>query len=56
MSIKATDYNLQESLRESIRESLRESAIELELPTFKRLHMADSGCFSDDFATGIYIG
>lgn len=55
-SVKATDYLLQESLRESIKESLMESALELELPIFKRLHMANTGSFTDDFATGVYIG
>ena len=34
MSIKASDYLLQESLRESIKESIRESAEKPELPRF----------------------
>ena len=56
MSIKASDYLLQESLRESIKESLKESALELELPMFKKLHTAETGSYTDDYADGFYIG
>ena len=57
MSLKASDYMLQESLRESIKESIRESTEKPELPRFKKVHVPHDGMkWSDDFATGFYIG
>ena len=57
MSFKASDYLLQESLRESIKESIRESTEKPELPRFKKIHLPHDGIkFSDDFATGFYLG
>ena len=57
MSFKASDYLLQESLRESIKESLNERSEQPQLPRFKKMHVPRDGIkFSDDFATGFYIG
>jgi len=58
MSLKASDYMMQGSLRESIKESLKESADKgPELPKFRKVHIPHDGIkFSDDFATGYYIG
>ena len=58
MSLKASDYLLQESLRESIKESLRESAEKPDdFNRVKKIHIPrDGGKFSDDFATGFYLG
>ncbi len=58
MSIKASEFMLQESLRESIKVSLRESAKEInELPIFRKIHLPDEKTHpTDDYLTGIYLG
>ena len=56
-SLKASENMLQESLRESIKESLRESYEKPDFPCLKKINLPrDGGKFSDDFATGFYVG
>lgn len=58
MSIKASDFMLQESLRESIKISLRESAKEInELPIFRAIKLpSEKTHFTDDYLNGVYLG